>query len=816
MRHSNYRHLIELSLCAVWLLSACSGGGSSSSSMYYTISGTVSGLNPGARVTVQDNGSDPTTVTANGSFSFATPVPYKGAYAVTVATQPLAQTCKVTAGIGSGVSTNVSGISVRCGPATESVIHPFGAYTDGWHPAGIIQGSDGNFYGTTQLGGTSNIGTVFKITPAGVETVLHSFAGGTTDGSNPNALIEGSDGNFYGTTPSGGTGGYGTVFKITPAGVETVLHSFAGGTTDGSNPSALIQGRDGNFYGITGGGGTSNNGTVFKITPAGVETVFYSFAGGTTDGAYPSSALIQGSDGNFYGTTYQGGNAGAGTVFRITSTGVEAVLHSFAEYTDGINPNALIEGSDGNFYGTTEGGPHPSPLCTVFKITPAGVETVLYSWDSGNRPTALIQAGDGNFYGIMTNGGGAPNAGSIFRVTPAGVETVLYSFTGAADGGDPDALIQGSDGNFYGTTYDGGTNGTGAVFKITPAGVETVLYPFAGAPGINPTGLIQGSDGNFYGTTYQGGTANAGSIFMITPAGVETMLYSFAGGTDGSNPTALIQGSDGNFYGTTDGGATCCGTVFKITPAGVETVLHSFAGGTDGSNPTALIQGSDGNFYGTTNGGATSSGTVFKITPAGVETVLHSFAANGTDGVVPTALIHGSDGNFYGTTAGGPSGNGTVFKITPAGIETVLHSFAANGTDGVEPTVLIQGSDGNFYGTTNRGGSSGNGIVFKITPAGVETVLHSFAGGATAASARNALIEGSDGNFYGTTWQGGTANAGTIFMITPAGVETVLYSFAGGTTDGSDPTALIQGSDGNFYGTTFTGGAYGLGTLFKF
>jgi uncharacterized repeat protein (TIGR03803 family) len=180
MRHSNYHPLIELSLCAVWLLSACGGGGSSSPSMYYTISGTVSGLNAGARVTVQNNGSDPTTVTANGSFSFATPVAYKGTYAVTVATQPLAQTCKVTAGIGSGVSTDVSGISVRCDPATESVIHPFGAYTDGWHPARIIQDSDGNFYGTTQLGGTSNNGTVFKITPAGVETVLHSFAGGTT------------------------------------------------------------------------------------------------------------------------------------------------------------------------------------------------------------------------------------------------------------------------------------------------------------------------------------------------------------------------------------------------------------------------------------------------------------------------------------------------------------------------------------------------------------------------------------------------------------------------------------------------------------
>src|SRR5579859_5074022 len=188
----------------------------------YSISGTVSGLNTGAQVTVLNNTGNSTTVKANGAFSFTTPVTYNGSYAVTVAVQPIAQVCTVTGGTGT-VTANVSGVAVVCGPATELVIHSFDPNPDGLQPyANVIQGSDGNFYGTTASGGTSGKGTVFKVTPAGVETVLYSFTGGTTDGVSPRAaLIQGSDGNFYGTTSGGGTSNTGTVFKVTPAGVET-------------------------------------------------------------------------------------------------------------------------------------------------------------------------------------------------------------------------------------------------------------------------------------------------------------------------------------------------------------------------------------------------------------------------------------------------------------------------------------------------------------------------------------------------------------------------------------------------------------------
>jgi uncharacterized repeat protein (TIGR03803 family) len=304
--------------------------------------------------------------------------------------------------------------------------------------------------------------------------------------------------------------------------VETLLWSF-GGTGDGASPQAgLIQASDGNFYGTTTGGGAANNaGTAFKLTPAGVETVIWSFGGTSNDGANPATGLIQASDGNFYGTTTNGGIHGSGTVFKLTSAGVESVLWSFGGAGDGANPQAgLIQASDGNFYGTTKGG-GTHGYGTVFKLTPAGVETVLWSFGGtgdGAWPFAsLIQASDGSFYGT-TNIGGANNAGTVFKLTPAGVATVLWSFGGASDGASPWAgLIQATDRNFYGTTQGGGVNNTGTIFRLTPSGAETVLHSFGRndtSDGTNPfAGLIQATDGNLYGTTIGGGTNLKGTVF---------------------------------------------------------------------------------------------------------------------------------------------------------------------------------------------------------------------------------------------------------------------------------------------------------------
>ena len=803
----------------------------------YTISGNVSGLNTGAQVTLQDNAADPATVKANGTFSFGRPILYNGSYAISVAIQPPAQACTVTGGTGTGVTSNVTNVTVTCVPATESVIYSFDANPDGVDPrANAIQGSDGNFYGTTYSGGSSGLGTVFKITPAGAETVLYSFAGGANDGSNPSAaLVQGSDGNLYGTTYTGGASGLGTVFKITLAGTKTVLHFFAGTTVDGGGPmAALVQGSDGNFYGTTLVGGTDNQGTVFKITPAGVETVLHSFAGNTVDGGYPYAALLQGSDGNFYGTASNAGPGGGGMVFMITPAGGESILHSFTGFRDSGTPTAaLIQASDGNFYGTSfTGGANNAG--TIFKITPAGVETLIYSFaggvSDGQAPyAALVQGRDGNFYGT-THQGGATDNGTVFKVTPAGTVTLLHSFTEGSDGSLPlTSLIQASDGNLYGATENSGASLSGSFVMFTLTGTETTVYSFnSGTEGQKPIGIVQSNDGNFYGVTKQGGTSGNGTVFKITSAGVESVLHSFAGGTtDGGQPQAgLLQASDGNFYGTTGkAGASGNGTVYKITPSGVETVLYSFAGGTtDGSQPqAALIQASDGNFYGTTNqGGATGNGTVFKITPTGVESVLHSFVGSATDGSNPqAALLQASDGNFYGTTnQGGLNGFGTVFMVTPAGVESVLLSFNFNTGEGNGPrAALIQGSDGSFYGTTFNGGGVGigSGTVFKISTTNGASVVYAFGGGADGSGPNSALIQGSDGNLYGATSSGGQNNNGILFEIISTGAESMLYPFAGGTTDGSNPSAgLILGSDGNFYGTTEAGGMGGQGTIFKF
>jgi uncharacterized repeat protein (TIGR03803 family) len=404
-----------------------------------------------------------------------------------------------------------------------------------------------------------------------------------------------------------------------------------------------------------------------------------------------------------------------------------------------------------------------------------------------------------------TSGGVASSA--TMTVTPGtAVETILYQFgTTASDGVQPlGPLIQASDGDFYGTTGAGGAyaclsqpNFCGTVYKVTSAGVETILHSFGGSPsdGWEPTGLIQASDGNFYGTTARGGAIDAGTFFKITPSGVETVLYSFgASPSDGATPVAaLIQASDGNFYGVTAAGGanSCsCGTAYKITPVGAETVLYSFgASASDGKEPQgSLIQASDGNFYGTTSYGGTNScagysnlcGTVFKLTPAGVETTLYSFGASLSDAYAPLgALIEASDGNFYGTSASGGNycvlsntvGCGTVFKITPSGIESVLYAFGASANDGSGPTpFLIQASDGNLYGTSVEGGDNCSGIcgtVFEVTLAGVESVLYSFGASQSDGADPVGMIQASDGNFYGVTFRAGTLDSGTVFKLVP-------------------------------------------------
>jgi uncharacterized repeat protein (TIGR03803 family) len=350
--------------------------------------------------------------------------------------------------------------------------------------------ADGSVISQTPAAGTSvSELSAVNLVISTTEAVLYSFGATNVDGTGPmGGVIQGTDGNFYGTTASGGAHGAGTVFKVTPQGVETVLYSFGTNPSDGASPNAaLIQGKDGSFYGTTaaGGGAIRVGGTVFKITPTGTETVLYSFGASSTDGMLPEGGVIQGTDGNFYGTTLKGGTNGDGSVFKITPAGVETVLYSFGSSSaDGAGPVAgLIQGMDGNFYGTTVSSTAGTNRDgTVFKVTPAGVETVLhfFSGADGRSPTSgLFERSDGNFYGA-TEAGGNEDLGTIFKITPAGVESVLHSFLPGDAFFPRGSLIESTDGNLYGTTIYGGANGyacspggtcnmgDGTVFKIPP------------------------------------------------------------------------------------------------------------------------------------------------------------------------------------------------------------------------------------------------------------------------------------------------------------------------------------------------------------
>jgi uncharacterized repeat protein (TIGR03803 family) len=537
----------------------------------------------------------------------------------------------------------------------------------------LVQGSDGNFYGTADEGGSNGLGAVFEyVVSQSTVSPLYSFLG-AGDGSKPlAALVQGSDGDFYGTASEGGTNGFGSVFKIASGGAFTPLYSFANGS-DGGNPVAsLVQGANGNFFG-TSTGPQSGFGTVFEMTTNGALSTLYTFTGGD-DGAYPEAALVQAGADNFYGTTSYGGTNNSGAVFNITASGAFARVMSFIGGADGDEPEApLVQATNGNFYGTTYLG-------------------------------------------------GTGSDGVVFEMSVNGALSSLYSFTNGQDGANPaGGLVQGSDGNLYGTAYTGGVNHDGVLFKMTTQGTLTVLHSLTNrTEGSHPLGqLMEGTNGNFYGTTYQGGASTEGAIFEMTPGGAVTPVYAFTGGTDGAYPKAgLVQGIDGNLYGTASlGGTSTCGTVYKITYGGMLTPLYSFTNGVDGATPECqLALGADGNFYGTTAaGGSKGYGVIFRISAGGSFTPLYSFT-NGIDGAAPEAgLALGAGGNFYGTcSAGGTYFMGTLFEMTTNGAFTAAHSFTGTSDGAVPVAALVLGNDGNYYGTASSGGASDGGTAFRL------------------------------------------------------------------------------------------------------
>ena len=411
----------------------------------------------------------------------------------------------------------------------------------------LQQGAMGTLHGVVMFALISVL-LVASAVIAGAQTysVLYSFAG-PPDGAEPETpvTLDATTGNLYGTTSFGGSGGCdcGTVFELTPTGVETVLHSFAGAPDDGAQPYDVFLDAKGHLFGTTQSGGPYGGGAggiVFKIDSKGVEKVLYSFENGN-DGARPSSGLIQDAmTGDFYGVTFGGGAYDHGTLYTITPTGKKTILHSFGGAGDGFYPveNLAQDATTGNLYGTLYANAGPENWC-----------------------------------------------GGVFEMTPAGVETMLYFFTGLKGDGclpttDDPGLVRDAQGNLFGTTLLGGIASQGVVFELTAGGIEKVLYRFKGVrkgyAAASRAGLVlDESTGNLYGTTGGGGAYNSGTIFKLSPPKTkhgrwsQSTLYTFTGGADGLNPFAgLVRDAQtGNLYGTTEfGGTYGYGVVFKLTP----------------------------------------------------------------------------------------------------------------------------------------------------------------------------------------------------------------------------------------------------------
>lgn len=687
----------------------------------------------------------------------------------------------------------------------------------------LVKASDGNFYGTTSTKGGYGKGAIYRVTPQGQIITIYSFTG-ATDGTSPSSsLVQGPDGNLWGTTSfNNNNTTYGTIYKVTLNGSLTTVHTFTG--PDGQFPAAeLVLADDGNLYGTlstgTSGGGASS-GAVYSITTAGSYKIIYSFKF-TDPGSSPKTALIKAKDGNFYGTTSSGQNGfPGGTVFKLTPAGTLTTLHSFTAATEGSASGKLVEGSDGNFYGTTSTG-GANNRGTAFKVTPAGAFTLLKTFGSSDGSPGgigLVQASDGNFYGTSAGGGAAGN-GFVFRLTPAGDYTAIYNFSGVPDGANPNAsLIDGGDGFLYGTTSAGAGDreavfrGDGTVFKIALNGTFKLIAPFASAPsGKEPSfPLIRRPEGDLVGIALRGGEKSFGTFFTVSSTGEFKVAYNFDPDLKQFHPINLARGADGAFYGFN---FSClgCGLAetehlfFKVTTAGEAGVINTSGGnGAHGFEPASLALGPDGAFYGVNT-------AIVRLTPTGEATILYQFP----DSAIPGAAVFTPAGKLIGTTLGRGSSPHTIFLFDPAtGAFSTVYTFKpGEGQPLSKSPPLVIGTDGNFYGTTQDGGTAQQGSVFKVTPAGEFTVLYSFTNGADGLQPAAALIQATDGNFYGTTVLGGAKQGGTIFSITPSGALTTLYSFP--VPGGNPNTPLTQAKDGSFYGVTADGGVNQYGSIFR-
>lgn len=662
----------------------------------------------------------------------------------------------------------------------------------------LVLHADGNYYGTTVSGGSFGHGTVFRMTPAGVVTTLVSFSGsaGTAPGSGPvGGVVEGADGALFGTTSAGGSSGLGLAFRVTTAGTYSTLVSFSGivGPALGSVPGPLVLHADGNFYGTTqagGAGGAGGMGTVFQMTPAGGVTTLVEFTGtaGARPGAGPVGTLaVDGS--TLFGVTGTGGALNNGTIFRVTTAGAWTLMAEFTG-TTGIPPEDFRPGAE-----------------------PAA---------------GLLFHSDGNLYGT-TEFGGTSGFGVAFKITTAAtpVFTVLHNFSDSTGSQPVGELLEGSDGAMYGAAAAGGLDGWGAVYRLTVGGAHSVLAEFTGEGGLvrgaTPrAGLIVGADGQLHGTTSAGGAGNLGVAFKITIAGAYTGLANLSRPIGWVPAGAPVEdGSGDHLVPMATGGDHGNGVILRWNPAGGISVEDPL-GVADGDGPAGGLVALGGDFYGvTTTGGGFGRGTAYKFVPgSGVSLVsdFSTFSGSLSEGPLLTAA-----GAFFGLSReGGSSGLGTIYRLTTSGIRTRLVSFT--GAAGVAPGAtprgpLVLAPNASFYGVTEAGGADGAGVIFRLSAVGTYSLVVEF-GTSGPRIPRGGLVLGLDGLLYGTTSAGGAADAGTLIQIDPAtNLWSVVGEFTGtgGAAPGAAPAGeLTVASDGTIYGMAAGGGASGFGSVFRY
>lgn len=763
--------------------------------------------------------------------------------------------------------------------ATYSVVRSFGVLTNvsGFAPqAALVQDAAGAFYGTTSTSeGDYLTGTIFKIQANGAGfQVLKSFSAPVnftnSNGANPYGGLALSGNTLYGTTYNGGTGGSGNIFSLQTDGTAfTVLTNFPPAllltNSIGAHPYGGLIVSGGVLYGTTQEGGLNGNGTVFQLNTNGTGlAVLKTFSaipfGGSmnSDGAMPDGTLVL-AGGVLYGTTVNGGTSGNGTLFALNlATTNFTVYHQFTGGNDGASPHGGLALSGSWLFGTASGG-GAGFSGTVFMINTSGSGfNTVYSFsggDDGSTPYGGVVVSGSTIYGATygTGLGGPANFGNVFSVNTNGSGfNNLYYFNGNTNGANPVAGLILSGSTLYGSTtgvtgQEDTAGGNGTIFAANTNGLAfTNLYTFGYSDGVEPYATLMAAGNAFYGTTYEGGSGGNGTVFRVNPDGSGyTLVKDFsafgfddanfvATNGDGANPQGSLAASGGALYGTTYyGGTNGYGTIFGVNTNGSNFAsLYSFTGGNDGAYPQAGLVLSGSVLYGSTVfGGANDNGVVFAINTNGSGfQILHTFSAttSGTnfDGASPSAALIMSGNTLFGTAlSGGVDGFGTVFSLNASTTNfSTIHSFTG-GADGANPYASLLLSGGWLYGATYNGGTNNNGSVFMVaTNTATFVTIKNF-----SALAQNSLglPTNSDGanpygglvfhgnQLYGTTLQGGTNGYGTVFAVNTNGSPasfTNLYSLA--FSGGASPYGGLAFSSNSVYGTALDGGAAGDGAVF--